>query len=109
MHEPRRFLTLMMNTRKNEFLTWLRQSGIINEIFTLMFSCFLNVVDQARLDLDWRPFPVHVCSVHIQAIFLVERMLYYSKTYFWPRKLSFLLPYGQIGVQVQREVGHWYF
>ena len=79
-----------MKTRKHEFLTWLGQSGIINEIFTLidrflrykMFSCFLNVVDKDRFDLDWRTFPVHVCSVHIQAIFLVERMLYYGKTYY---------------------------
>ena len=34
-----------------------------------------------NLDLDWRPFTVHVCSVHIQASFLVERMLYFGKIY----------------------------
>ena len=32
---------------------------------------FSNVVEE-----------VHVCSVHIQAIFLVERMLYYGKIYY---------------------------
>ena len=51
-----------------------------------MFSCFSNVVDQASLDLDWRPFPVHVCLVHIQAIFLVKRTV--KSEYRYKEKLA---------------------
>ena len=76
----------MMNSRKQEFLTWLRESGIIDRFLRYkIFLCFSNVVDQVSLDLHsfcGILFLVHVYSVHIQALFLVERMLYNGKIYY---------------------------
>ena len=107
MHESRRFPvreTLMMNTSKHEFLTWLRQSGIINEIFTLtdrffcdsnFFSCFSNGVDQVSLDLHWRPFSRSLLFSANSSNFPCA----YGKStiWFWRHKLRFLCPYRQIG------------